>query len=193
MMVRALTSALLCGVAVVAASACSDPTPPPARVVLESDIGPGMAGDMACMISATNWVEIGSFGNPPTIPVRPVDNNTDNGNGNVSVVCSVKGDDANGYDVSASATLQGAEGGTVSIAGHFATTGDQSNLNVSFQNAMYGAFRQADCTATYTDNKNMGVAPGRVWASLNCPAIVRPDQMRTCAATAQFRFENCDQ
>jgi hypothetical protein len=190
---RSFASVGLCIVTVVVASACSDPVPPPARAIIDSNMGPGMNDPKVCMISDTQWVEIGGFGNPPTVPVRSVDNNTDNGNGNVSVVCSVKGDDATGYDVSASATLQGTEGGTVSISGHFTTTGDQAMISASFQNATYGSFRQSDCTATYTANQNMGVAKGRVWATLDCPKIERPDQMRVCAATAQFRFENCDQ
>jgi hypothetical protein len=193
MLFRSFASIGLCGLAVILASACSDPTPPPARAIIDANVGPGMNSSMACMISDTQWVEIGGFGNPPTVPVRPVDNNTDNGNGNVSIVCSVKGNDAAGYDVSASATLQGTEGGTVAITGHFTTTGDQSMINATFESPTYGTFRQADCTASYTANQNMGVAAGRVWATLDCPTINRPDQMRTCAANAQIRFENCDQ
>jgi hypothetical protein len=193
MLFRSFASAGLFGLTVVIASACSDPTPPAARAIIDSNMGPGAAGDMACMISSTQWVEIGGFGNPPAVPVRTVDNNTDNGNGNVTIVCSVKGNDASGYVVSASATLAGSEGGTVSISGTFTPTGDQSNISATFQNATFGSFRESDCTASYAANPNMGVAAGRVWATIDCPNIQRPDQNRTCAANAQIRFENCDQ
>jgi hypothetical protein len=192
-MIRRLAFVVPACLALVCASACSDPAPPARRVILTATFGPGNHTGTECPIAQTDWVDIGSFGNPPLVPVRPVQAGGDNGNGPVDVICSVKGNDAAGYDVAASATLSGLSGGTVSITGHFTTTGDQPNINGVFQRQDYGQFREADCTVTFTQNPNMGIAPGRVWGYLTCPNAARADQGRVCDAEAEIRFENCDQ
>lgn len=192
-MIRSLAFVLPVSIAVFCAPGCSDAAPPSRRVILEATFGPGNHTATECPISGTDWVDIGAFGNPPIIPVRPVNSGEDNGNGPVDITCSVKGNDAAGYEVAASATLSGLSGGTVSVTGHFTTTGEQTGLVGVFQRSDYGQFRQNDCTVTFTDNPNMGVAPGRVWGKLLCVNAARSDQGRTCDGEAQFRFENCDQ
>ncbi len=192
-MIRSLAFVLLASIAAFCAPGCSDPAPPARRVILEAAFSPGSHSSTVCPIASTDWVDIGAFGNPPIVPVRPVTTGDDNGNGPVDITCSVKGNDAAGYDVAASATLSGLSGGTVSITGHFTTTGTQTGINGVFQRADYGQFRDNDCTVTFTENQNMGVAPGRVWGRLDCPNAARTDQGRSCDGNAQFRFENCDQ
>ena len=193
-MIRPLAFILPACVAVFCAPGCSDPAPPARRVILTAQLAPGTHSSTECPIASTEWVDIGAFGNPAQgVPVRPVNSGEDNGNGPVDITCSVKGNDATGYDVAASATLSGLSGGTVSITGHFTTTGDQASIIGVFQRSDYGQFRENDCTVTFTENQNMGVAPGRVWGSLHCPNAGRADQNRVCDGEAQFRFENCDQ
>ena len=192
-MIRSLAFVLPVSIAVFCAPGCSDPAPPARRVILEATFSPGAHTSVECPIASTDWVDIGAFGNPPLVPVRPVNSGDDNGNGPVDITCSVKGNDAAGYDIAVSATLSGLSGGTVSITGHMSTTGEQTGLIGVFQRSDYGQFRQSDCTATFTENQNMGVAPGRVWGTLHCPNVKRSDQNRVCDGEAQFRFENCDQ
>jgi hypothetical protein len=192
-MLRHLAFVVPVCVAVLSATACSDPAPPSRRVILSATFGPGSHTSTECPITSTDWVDIGAFGNPPLVPVRPVNSGDDNGNGPVDITCSVKGNDSAGYEVAVSATLSGVSGGTLSVTGHFTTTGDQTGVTGVFQRADYGQFRQNDCTVTFTENQNMGVAPGRVWGTLHCPNVARKDQGRVCDGEAQFRFENCDQ
>jgi hypothetical protein len=192
-MIRSLAFALVAGAAAFCAYGCSDATPPARRVILEATFGPGTHSNMECPIANDTWVDIGAFGNPPLVPVRPVNSGDDNGNGPVDITCSVKGNDAAGYDIAVSATLSGLSGGTVSVTGHMTTTGEQTGITGVFQRSDYGLFRENDCTVTFTENQNMGIAPGRVWGTLHCPNAFRSDQNRTCDGEAQFRFENCDQ
>ena len=180
-------------VAIICASACSSPAPPTERVIVDSNMSPGSHSMTDCPIAQTQWVEIGAF-QTTTTPIDPIDNNgDDNGNGTVSIVCAVKGNDANGYDIEVSATLSGDTGGSLSITGHVTPTGTQMGISGVFQRADYGNFREDDCVISFAPNSNEGVAPGRLWGSISCPNIVNQSQLRTCDGEANFRFENCDQ
>ena len=171
--------------------ACSETTPAVPRVILDSTIRPGSNPQAACQISSREWVQIGKFGGIGTAP-RPVDNGSTEGSGQVSVSCGVLAE-GDGFRISASTTLSGGEGGTVTINGLFSTARQpQPNITVVFNRGDFGRFEQKDCVATYDVNPNAGVASGRIWAKVTCPKATR-EGGRACETEAQFRFENCEQ
>lgn len=194
----ALAAAALVAVPVVAASvaACDDPVPATPRGIVESSItGTGSAG--ACNQSG-QWIAIGGFGNPVVgadggvqNPAVPVDDGKSFGDGQVDISCSVipSGD---GFTVNAQAAISGTRGGALTIAGTFKAEGDQQPVRVVFTSSERGRFVQNDCVARY-DGRNMGIAAGRVWANVVCPAAKNDEQQQVCQTTAQFRFENCTQ
>ena len=177
--------------ALVLTPACSETTPAVPRVILDSAIRPGTNTQAECQISSREWVQIGNFGGIGTAP-RPVDNGSTEGSGSVSVSCGVLAE-GDGFRVSASATLSGGDGGTVTINGLFSTARQpQQNITVVFNRTDFGRFEQKDCVANYDVNENAGVASGRVWAKVTCPKAGR-EGGRRCETEAQFRFENCEQ
>lgn len=170
---------------------CSETTPAIPRVILDSQIRAGSNPSTACQISSQEWVQIGNFGGIGTAP-RPVDNGAQEGSGTVSVSCGVLAE-GDAFRVSASTTLSGATGGTVTINGVFTTARQpQPNITVVFNRGDFGRFEQKDCVATYDVNDNAGVASGRIWAKVVCPKASR-EGGRACETEAQFRFENCEQ
>lgn len=173
--------------------ACSDPVPAIPRVILDSQIRPGVNTQQVCGISSREWVTIGNFGGVGTSP-RPVETDQSEGNGTVTVACSVLAE-GDAFRVSASASLSGAEAGTVTVTGLFTSARvPQQNITVVFSRRDYGRFEQKDCIATYDVNENAGVASGRVWAKVTCPTAVSTDNgEKKCETEAQFRFENCEQ
>ncbi|HQY62124.1 MAG: hypothetical protein IPF92_06340 [Myxococcales bacterium] len=173
--------------------ACSDPVPAIPRVIIDSQIRPGTNGQQVCGISSREWITIGNFGGVGTAP-RPVETDQTEGSGTVTVACSVLAE-GEGFRVNASATVSGAEAGTVSITGLFASARvPQQNITVIFSRRDFGRFEQKDCVATYDVNANAGVASGRVWAKVICPKAVSTDNgEKKCETEAQFRFENCEQ
>ena len=181
------------GAVLAAVPACSSTTPAIPRVILDSQIRPGKNLQSVCQISSREWVTIGNFGGIGTTP-RPVDTGTAEGTGQVNVTCSVLAE-GDAFRVSASTTVSGSEGGTVTITGLFTTAREpQPNVTVVFNRSDYGRFEQKDCVADYTVNPNAGVASGRVWAQVTCPsAVSNGNGERKCETYAQFRFENCEQ
>lgn len=185
----ALATALPLGIL----AACSDPVPAIPRVIIDSAIRPGTNGQQVCGISSREWITIGNFGGVGTSP-RPVETDQTEGGGQVSVSCSVL-PEGDGFRVSASATLSGAESGTVTVTGLFSSAKvPQPGITVVFSRRDFGRFEQKDCVATYEVNENAGVASGRVWARVLCPKAVSTDNgEKKCETEAQFRFENCEQ
>jgi hypothetical protein len=51
------------------------------------------------------------------------------------------------------------------------------------------------CTATLTTQapNNTPITAGRVWGTLNCPAVGDAEDNVMCSATATFFFENCQE
>ncbi len=177
--------------ALVLGPACSETVPAIPRVILDSQIRPGSNTQAACQISSQDWLQIGNFGGVGTAP-RPVDDGAEESGGRVSVSCAVLAE-GDGFRVSASTTLSGAGGGTVTVSGLFTTARQpQQNVTVVFNRSDFGRFEQKDCVATYDVNENAGVASGRVWAKVVCPKASR-EGGRACETEAQFRFENCEQ
>ena len=51
---------------------------------------------------------------------------------------------------------------------------------------------ESDCTVTFTQNQNMGIAPSRIWGVIDCPQAAAPDGT-VCDGHAEFLFESCGQ
>ena len=157
------------------------------RVTLSSQLGPGdesgVNDSAKCQLATQTWVVIGDN----THPVY--DGATQTGM-KVSVECRVAVE-GSGFIVAGRATLDTM--GSVEITGHFDPTGVQSAVHAVFTRGDTGSFVEDDCTASYAANRIMGVAAGRVWATLTCPHATFSAQSRTCLGTAEFRFENCSQ
>jgi hypothetical protein len=157
------------------------------RVALSSQLGPGTEAGVndtgKCQVVTQPWLVVGDDAHPLY--------NGDMASGTtVGVVCSVT-PEGDGFHVEAKALLVGQ--GSVLIQGHFAAMGTQSNLSASFQRADTGTFEESDCTADYAAKPYMGVAAGRVWATVTCPHATDMATSRTCLASGEIRFENCKQ
>jgi hypothetical protein len=180
--------------ATVLAAGCSDPEPPTPRVTFESRIQRGPNPAEACPESGT-WFTIGSFGSPPFEPVAPIEDGQSEQQGTVGITCSVT-PSGEGFNVRATARLTGATGGNVTIAGFLREQGPpegQGGVEAIFsKTGRSGAYSSRECVVRFT-SEFQGVAAGRVWGELDCPAAEAPSEQRTCQMLAQFRFENCEQ
>jgi hypothetical protein len=134
---------------------------------------------------------IGSFGNPPTTPAMPVDDQGSFGGGTAAVSCKVV-PNATGFDVQLQASLSGASGGSITVQGSVTASGMQTGLKVVTASST-DMFAQTDCTMTYDSSPDMGVAAGRIWGVVTCVKGVDLAKSHTCEVTAQIRFENCTQ
>lgn len=196
-----LVSSALAGLSATAI-ACSSNSTPAARVYIDSQLSnaTGLAG--ACGITDPVFVGIGTSH-------QPADDNSSQDNGTVSVSCSVTSNPDGTFNVTASAVVTGASGGSLTITttpGHgLSKDGQQTNVHASFQKTGQ-RFQSDNCTVTYDDQDGVrvGVAAGRVGGTLECATVENPDQQvpnpngmgsiqRTCHARATFRFENCTQ
>lgn len=166
---------------------CSDDSPAVARAFLTSVVIPGKDGAAVCQVHEASWVNIGSVN-------APVEDGKSQTGAGVGVTCRVVAT-GDGFDVFASAVLSGV--GSVTISGKFTSAGADKSVRAVFQRGdVGGKFEENDCTVTY--DAGMGIAAGRVWGRLDCPKIQdlttsfgSPPQPRTCAGSAEFRFENC--
>ena len=186
---RSLLSAAFFG-GLVASVACGGSTTFVPQVYIKASMGPTESAPASCMLApGTDWLDIGSLDGQTYTPIA--NNVTDNG-ATVTVDCRVT-PSAGGFDVSVTTSKTGdTTGGSLHIEGQFTATGTQSKIIASFGKASIGNFSANDCTVQFT-NQYMGVAAGRVWGVIDCPDASYPSQMRTCDATAEFRFENCDE
>lgn len=115
--------------------------------------------------------------------------------GNVAVSCSVTSAGSDEFDVVGSVALSGATGGFFRVDGKFKATGEQTGIHAIFSSRKSGnTYEQVDraCIVRYTTSFQ-GVAAGRVWGEISCPNAENSGAQTSCAAIAQFRFENCAQ
>ena len=187
----ALVAVIVLSTATVLGAGCSDNTQQPPRITFTSEITRGTHSAADCPEN-TPWLMIGSFGNPadPTQPVTPVDTGASFGQGTASVDCSVTAA-GGGFDIKATASLTGAQGGAFTIQGHVTATGDQPNQSIttSYDQRPY---TEQDCTVTFASTGE-AVAAGRIWADFDCPNSADASLQRTCETKGTFRFENCAQ
>ena len=172
-------------------AACGSSTTYTPQVYIKASIGPGnTAATSSCGFAAgTDWLDIGTSDG---VEYSPVPSGSNLGGATVNVDCRVT-PSGDGFDVDITTSKTGEDtGGSLSISGHFTSSGVQSKITGTFGQQIKGTFTAADCTVTY-ENQYMGVAAGRVWGVLDCPDANYASQMRTCDAQAEFRFENCGQ
>jgi hypothetical protein len=199
MLKKALTCAAVAIVIASVAPGCSDPEPATPQVIIESEaLSPGGSdGSQKCQVTGS-WLNIGTFADitdAGTDPKpKPVPNGSTEPTGKVDISCKVepKGD---GFDVALSATISGADGGTITIVGQMKPNKQekQTGIRVTFSKRDRGSFIQPDCEVDYNVNRDAGIAAGRVWGEVRCGAAKDDNLDRTCAFRAQFRFENCSQ
>jgi hypothetical protein len=186
-----LLSVLVTGLVSTAWLGCSSDAGPSARVALFSQVGNGTHTQDECKLGAfQDWVNVGHVGDnklpgDQTAPVNTGD--AWEGHTVTATACNVTGE-GDGFQVNVSVTLEGI--GSFTANGHFTASQPVTPVQGVFQRQDTGSFSQSDCTATYP-RPEMGVAGGRVWAYIDCPNTKLPAQNRTCAAHAEFRFENC--
>jgi hypothetical protein len=215
-MVRFFLRSCVIGAASMVASlaGCSDNTPPPQKVAVQSHIQPGTGADAAkCQLPSSDWVDIGRIGGtsiPPEGPVVPIESGKGNvsddpsfNGGSVNISCSVT-KSGDGFSVSASAGLGGVAGaGSIAISGTFNASGQQTNINATFVRGDSGQFKVPSggkgCTVDYqrpdgsggdptNQGNGMGVAPGRVWGFLSCPVTENSAQRLTSGGNEQCAF-----
>lgn len=179
---------------------CAEDTVATPRVTLNTDIDPGSNGEK-CQDTTPRWLTIGSFGDPSkgqnpdgslVAPVAPVDDGATDPfiGGFAAVTCSVA-PAQDGFNVAATASLSGTNGGSVRVVGFFKPGQDNTvEISVTKNSTTYV---QRDCLATFAANTLQGVASGRVWATATCGKAEAADKQRVCQTVTQFRFENCGQ
>jgi hypothetical protein len=198
--------ALVGAMAMSTSSACSNNPGPPPQAFVYGVIGPGTESGVddasACGQGDIQWT-LGNAVSPR--PNTYADGSNQQGGG-VHVTCSVD-QDGNGYSIQLAAELDGLQqNGTLYVSGHVNASGSTSGLSGSFTSKGQN-FTDRNCTFTQVYNGNplpAGGAPatGRIWGHLDCPNAQDIGQQglggdggtitRTCDATADFLFENCN-
>jgi hypothetical protein len=175
-------------------------------VVIDGVNAPSLCG----FTTDANVVNVGAiilFPMPGQLPVVPTqDGDFSPGAGVAHIACSVCGA-GNSLYVQLSAVVGGL--GSFSAYGSVDASGNGSNIVATFTAANYGSFHATNCSISPT-YMNMAVpvsgppvAPGRIFAHLDCPMAVNDSQSgtaddgavapKTCDANADFLFENCNQ
>jgi len=160
------------------------------QAIVQADLSVGANG-ASCTLPAKSLFTLGTFPDVTkgTTAVPVGDQAMSNG-GTASVSCSVIAN-ATGFDVKLQASLTGANAGSITVQGAVTSSGMQSGLNGVVAGGT-NTFAQVDCTMSY-DSADMGVAAGRIWATLTCGKGVDLKASQTCQVGAQVRFENCKQ
>ena len=187
-----------------ASSACSNSPAPPEQAFVSALIGPGTLDGVndssACGQGDISW----TLGNP--VSPKPVlyANGSAQVGGAVSINCSVD-QNGNGYNLQLGAELDGPMGGTLFVTGMINATGMSTGLSGSFT-SMGQNFLDHNCTFTQSYNNGPlpmggGPATGRAWGHIECDHAADMGQQglgadggeitRTCEASADFLFENC--
>jgi hypothetical protein len=189
--------------ACLAAASCSSPAPTPEAMVDVTMLAGPNGG--ICPFSDESFARIGAPTSPTPITVS--DGDTYSG-ASVQVSCSVV-PSGGGFDVQASATIQGPQGGSLTVVGHVDSNGG-SNVHGGFTGQGGQSFDQeSGCTVTYTmkggtvppTGGGAPVAGGRIWGHIDCPSAQATGRYSsladggsattTCEGTADFLFENC--
>jgi hypothetical protein len=186
------------------APGCSSSAPATPQAGIVWVVEPGANSSALCPVGGEDTWTIGGGGTSDT---TVADNGSSNGVP-VSVQCSVSGNDSSGYNLFLTADY-GTNEGALTITGHVdGTTNAQLNITGTFDDNLPSGMTanlvegpsddggvNTGCTITYprTGNGMMGVAPGRIWAHIDCPTATDATRARVCDANADFRFENCNQ
>jgi hypothetical protein len=192
--------------ACVAASACSNKSPPTPDAFVTATLGVGaQSSSTLCSFgSRATFVAIGSPTRPNPATVRDGDSQA---NGSVSISCTVSAV-GSGFDVDLSATDNSLKGGSLTIqspSGKGAvTTQGGSGISASFTSGQNGDFGESDCTISFMYNGSQvpdspAIAAGRIWGHISCPTATETSgqqmggQPAQCDGEADFLFEQCGQ
>lgn len=179
--------------AIVPVIACEEEEKATPQVIFEAGLG---ASNSAQCRQIGQLFEVGKFGNPnadPPVSSQAVRNGEAFGQGAADVGCTVAPIGADEFNVNATVRLTGAKGGLFKIDGKFKTTGDQANVHVLVSSTLLAnQYEDHGCTVTY-EASYRGVAAGRVWGVVKCPAAENKSAQTVCEVRGEFRFENCSQ
>jgi hypothetical protein len=174
-------------------SGCSDDEKATPQAIFQGSLTRGAGTDCA---DSAQMFSVGEFGTPALKESsKPKKDGDAEGQGTVSIACSVTSAGNGEFNVDATLGLSGATGGTFHVAGKFGASGTQTGINAAFASRETGnRYEQNDggCTVTY-DTAYQGIALGRVWGRIDCPHADLSGGDKSCSATATFRFENCNQ
>jgi hypothetical protein len=174
------------------APGCSGNNTPPASVALAWAVQPGTHVGTCGAVNDTITI-----GNPEGGPDVVATGTSFNGVP-VTVNCDVA-PNSGGYYVSANAVF-GNQGqltikGQINVAAG-ATPGTQTNITGSFGDNTPGGLianlSDTNCTITFTHNAHMGIAPTRIWGTIDCPNASATNGT-VCDGNAEFLFEYCGQ
>jgi hypothetical protein len=155
------------------------------QALVDVQIASGMNSTTQCPLAGEQTWNVGYTGQDPA----PIPNGTSQGGELVTVSCSVV-PAGSGFAVAGDVQLAGQ--GSLTLKGNFdGTTNAQPNIQATFQLASgSGDWTETACTATFS-SVDMGIAAGRVWAHLDCPAMTDSSHGTQCDGQADFRLENC--
>jgi hypothetical protein len=160
----------------------------PADVYLTSTIGPSSKSQPCQIGTVTPELQIGS----DTSGVQT-------GTQGTTVTCSVMSS-GSGFAVSAEVD---AEGGSFAVSGAMPSSGTGSGITASLDYGVGGGapvlYSGTNCSVTLANASTPGfdpsagppIAPGRVWATLDCPDMTVAGQTGVCEGVVTFRLENC--
>jgi hypothetical protein len=189
--------------ACIAAASCSSTAPTPEAMVNETM---SAGTNIGCPFQDESFARIGA----PTSPNPQTVSDGDTYSGaTVHVGCSVT-PSGGGFDIQASASITGTNGGSLTITGHVDSTGG-SGLHGGFTQNGQSYDQDNGCTVTYTmgnppspvppQGGGPAVAGGRIWGHIDCPMAVDTDRsaqlpdggsgFATCEGSADFLFANC--
>jgi hypothetical protein len=182
----ALTAALTVSLA---SLSCGGGGAAPPSAYVSSSLGSGSTG--SCNLAVpddTPFVDIGSLGDNGSVP------NGGNYDGSaVSVQCQVASTGTDSYDVNATIT-EGTIGGFQFQGTLTSAVGEQGPFTAAFHSGPDN-YASTACTVTLQGGatpSNPSITAGRVWATLSCPAITSKENNDTCAGSATFILQNCD-
>jgi hypothetical protein len=188
--------------------ACNSPPPSVAQAFILATLNgasdPQYLGE--CEVeSSTTWLSIGSdpgSGLPMTV---------EDGSNNAHINCTVTQTGSNTYNFSATAELEGSNGGTLAITSDPntpITSMGGTNLSMDSSTAQgYGHLKATGCTLDLSVGRatnGMNIAPGRIWGKVSCPVAMDASGINkmgpdggpatvTCATFATFLFQACGQ
>ena len=196
--------------AAIALLACPPPpSPTPAQVYLDAVVGPSLDPQQPADCNASSsasWLLVGLDSTGFAVPMTVED-----GTENVNATCTVSQTGTDAFNVQLQVHLSGGLGGAVTITSDptmpvSSKGGSNLTLDQDTGGYGYGHLHATGCTLDYNRARAQGglnVAPGRIWAEVNCPFATDPGTTKhlsdggmaeeTCSASAIFLFQHCQQ
>jgi hypothetical protein len=175
------------------APGCSNSNAETASAAIIWTVQPGTNSSSSCGAVNDTW----QIGNPESAPLQVVANGGTSGGVPVTVNCDVSGSGTS-YNMVVNAQY-GTEGaltiaGTITIGAN-GVPNTATNVSGTFNDnlGLKANMSQSNCTVTFTQNANMGIAATRVWGVIDCPQVATTNGDSTCDGHAEFLFEYCGQ